>query len=40
MAFHENHRILYPWISYQLDPSVSLSSTLLLVHSTYDYQPY
>ena len=38
--FHAEPPDHYILVSYQLDPSVSLSSTLLLLHSTYDYQPY
>ena len=38
--FHAEPPDHYIQVSYQLDPSVSLSSMLLLLHSTYDYQPY
>src|SRR5689334_8804638 len=38
--FHAEPPDHYILVSYQLDPSVSLSSMLLLLHSTYDYQPY
>src|SRR2546423_10985656 len=38
--FHAEPPDHYILLSHQLDLSVSLSSTLLLLHSTYDYQPY
>src|SRR3954468_801050 len=38
--FHAEPPDHYILLSYQLDPSVSLSSMLVLLHSTYGYQPY
>jgi hypothetical protein len=38
--FHAEPPDHYILLSHQLDLSVSLSSTLLLLHSAYDYQPY
>ena len=38
--FHTESPDHYTLLSHQLDPSVSLSSTLMLLHSTYDYHPY
>ena len=38
--FHAEPPDHYIQLSSQLDPSISLSSTLMLLHSTYDYQPY
>src|SRR6202789_2880348 len=37
--FHAEPPDHYIQLSSQLDPSVSLSSTLMLLHSTHDYQP-
>src|SRR6195952_5522249 len=37
--FHTEPPDHYIQLSSQLDPSVSLSSTLMLLHSTHDYQP-
>ena len=38
--FHAEPPDHYILLSHQLDPSVSLSSMLVLLHSTYGYQPY
>src|SRR5260221_13062930 len=38
--FHAEPPDHYILLSHQLDPSVSLSSMLVLLHSTYCYQPY
>src|ERR1043165_5175161 len=38
--FHTEPPDHYILLSHQLDPSVSLSSMLVLLHSTYGYQPY
>ena len=38
--FHTEPPDHYILVSYQLDPSVSLSSMLMLLHSTYGYQAY
>ena len=38
--FHAEPPDHYIQLSSLLDPSVSQSSTLMLLHSTYDYQPY
>src|ERR1044071_4929486 len=38
--FHTEPPDHYILLSHQLDPSVSLSSMLVLLHSAYGYQPY